>query len=255
MRQSLNRYPQLAEFFKPKAESFRVVDVNRAGSLERDTVIFSLGVGRARLGQSSHNLGLLSGAYGREGFVVGLTRARRATHLVSCVSPADMNAQKLHEGALDLYRLMLAYEEHQQQVAAQTPRADVLAANAWLDTEDEPTDPPTEDWLLNDAAARLRERGVRVRPGEGEIAFIAFAPQQPDNAGQEQESTQRMPLMVGSDVLVDYAAESVREHTRLVPERLSRTGWNYVTLNTLEVFADPEGVVARILRYVGAPAD
>ena len=64
-----------------------------------------------------------------------------------------------------------------------------------------------------------------------------------------------MPLMVGSDVLFDYTIESVREHTRLVPERLSRTGWNYVTLNTLEVFADPEAVVARILRYLGIYAD
>lgn len=255
VRQALNTYPQLAEFFKPGTESFRVVDVNRAGSLERDTVIFSLGVGRARLGQSSHNLGLLSGPHGREGFVVGLTRARRATHIVSCVSPTDMNAQKLHEGALDLYRLMLAYEENQQQIAAQTPREDVLASNAWLETEDEPTDPVTQDWLLNDAVARLRERGVRVRPGEDEIAFIALAPQQLIHTESEQESAQRMPLMVGSDVLFDYTIESVREHTRLVPERLSRMGWNYVTLNTLEVFADPEAVVARILRYLGIYAD
>ena len=135
-----------------------------------------------------------------------------------------MNAQKLHEGALDLYRLMLAYEENQQQIAAQTPREDVLASNAWLETEDEPTDPVTQDWLLNDAVARLRERGVRVRPGEDEIAFIALAPQQ----------------------LI---------HTESEQERLSRTGWNYVTLNTLEVFADPEAVVARILRYLGVYAD
>ncbi len=56
-------------------------------------------------------------------------------------------------------------------------------------------------------------------------------------------------------MLFDYTTESVREHTRLVPERLSRTGWNYVTLNTLEVFADPEAVVARILRYLGIYAD
>ena len=166
-----------------------------------------------------------------------------------------MNAQKLHEGALDLYRLMLAYEENQQQIAAQTPREDVLASNAWLETEDEPTDPVTQDWLLNDAVTRLRERGVRVRPGEDEIAFIALAPQQLIHTESEQESAQRMPLMVGSDVLFDYTTESVREHTRLVPERLSRTGWNYVTLNTLEVFADPEAVVARILRYLGIYAD
>ena len=94
-----------------------------------------------------------------------------------------------------------------------------------------------------------------MRPGEDEIAFIALAPQQLIHTKSEQESAQRMPLMVGSDVLFDYTTESVREHTRLVPERLSRTGWNYVTLNTLEVFADPEAVVARILRYLGIYAD
>ena len=108
-----------------------------------------------------------------------------------------MNAQKLHEGALDLYRLMLAYEENQQQIAAQTPREDVLASNAWLETEDEPTDPVTQDWLLNDAVARLRERGVRVRPGEDEIAFIALAPQQLIHTESEQESAQQMPAHGG----------------------------------------------------------
>ena len=46
-----------------------------------------------------------------------------------------------------------------------------------------------------------------------------------------------MPLMVGSDVLFDYTTESVREHTRLVPERLSRTGWNYVTPQHLGGFS------------------
>ena len=47
----------------------------------------------------------------------------------------------------------------------------------------------------------------------------------------------------------------MRERTRLLPERLSRTGWNYITLGTLEVFSDPDGVVARILHYLDMDED
>ena len=45
VRHALSLYPQLAPFFAAGEESFRVVDLTRAESLERDTVIFSLGVG------------------------------------------------------------------------------------------------------------------------------------------------------------------------------------------------------------------
>ncbi len=43
VRNALNKYPQLAPFFKPGKEPFRVVDFTRAEGMERDTMIFSLG--------------------------------------------------------------------------------------------------------------------------------------------------------------------------------------------------------------------
>ena len=64
-----------------------------------------------------------------------------------------------------------------------------------------------------------------------------------------------MPLVACSDASPRFASPSVRERTRLLPERLGLTGWNYLTLNTVEVFADPDAVVERIMRYVGMRED
>ena len=113
VRHALSLYPQLAPFFAAGEESFRVVDLTRAETLERDTVIFSLGVGRARLGQASYDLGQLSAEHGRQGFVVALTRARRALRIVSCIDPSELDPQKLHHGAVDFYHLLREHAERQ----------------------------------------------------------------------------------------------------------------------------------------------
>ena len=92
-------------------------------------MIFSLGVGRPRPDQRTpYTMGQLSEEHGREGLVTALTRARRATHIVSCVSPDALEPQKLEHGALDFYRLMRAPEappkrvDEQQQAARITEK-------------------------------------------------------------------------------------------------------------------------------------
>lgn len=268
VRHALNLYPQLAPFFAAGEESFRVVDLTRAETLERDTVIFSLGVGRARLGQASYDLGQLSTEHGRQGFVVALTRARRALRIVSCIDPTELDPQKLHHGAVDFYHLLREHAERQarEEAEAKAQRVpETLPRNAFLATDEQET-PDLGDWLLNDLVARLQARGVRVTQGEGDIALIAHAPEkivaEPVPAlgvapvvSSGPSAPAAMPLVACSDGEQNYARASVRERTRLLPERLSRTGWNYITLGTLEVFSDPDGVVARILHYLDMDED
>ena len=268
VRHALNLYPQLAPFFAAGEESFRVVDLTRAETLERDTVIFSLGVGRARLGQASYDLGQLSTEHGRQGFVVALTRARRALRIVSCIDPTELDPQKLHHGAVDFYHLLREHAERQarEEAEAKAQRVpETLPRNAFLATDEQET-PDLGDWLLNDLVARLQARGVRVTQGEGDIALIAHAPEklvaEPVPAlgvapvvSSGPSAPAAMPLVACSDGEQNYARASARERTRLLPERLSRTGWNYITLGTLEVFSDPDGVVARILHYLDMDED
>ena len=268
VRHALNLYPQLAPFFAAGEESFRVVDLTRAETLERDTVIFSLGVGRARLGQASYDLGQLSAEHGRQGFVVALTRARRALRIVSCIDPTELDPQKLHHGAVDFYHLLREHAERQarEEAEAKAQRVpETLPRNAFLATDEQET-PDLGDWLLNDLVARLQARGVRVTQGEGDIALIAHAPEklvaEPVPAlgvapvvSSGPSAPAAMPLVACSDGEQNYARASARERTRLLPERLSRTGWNYITLGTLEVFSDPDGVVARILHYLDMDED
>ena len=249
IRRSLAQYPQLAGFFQPGDEPFRVVDLSRADSVERDTVIFSLGVAGSRWGQASYELGQLSEERGREGFVRAMTRARRATHVVSCINPADLDESKLHYGAVDFYRLLTAFE--QQQRAKEAENLDALTPatlppNAFLNTVEQSV-PDLGNWLLNDLAARLASDSIEVSLGSGDIALIAHAPA----SVQSENPAETMPLVACSDAEENYAAASVRERTRLLPERLSRTGWNYLTLGTLEVFSDPQSVQARIRKYLG----
>jgi very-short-patch-repair endonuclease len=60
-------------------------------------------------------------------------------------------------------------------------------------------------------------------------------------------------VAVESDGSPSASALSVRERSRLRPQQLERTGWNYLTLWTIEVFSDPDTVAELIRRYLGLP--
>lgn len=264
VRRALAQYPQAADFFKPGKEPFRVVDISRADGIERDVIMFSLGVGHARHKAPVHQLGQLSEPNGRNRFVLAMTRARHETRIMTCLELDDMDPALMQHGALDMYKLLQKYERQQavdteMQLNAQI--TDKLPANEFLLNEDiEATD--MGDWLLNDLVRRLKERGATVHTSyNGEISLIATADSESLSAGAVQspraratsqnQKTLRLPLALSSDGADNWAELSVRERTRLLPERLGRTGWNYLTLWTIEVFSDPEAVVNRMSTYLG----
>lgn len=263
VRDLLIQYPQFASFFAPGEEPFRVVDLTRAVDIERDVIIFALGAGKTSRG-ASHHFGALSERGGRQKFVLALTRARHLTRMLTCLTPEDLDPQRLEQGAFDIYRLLLAYRKDRDAKAAQAltaPITDKLPVNEFLRHDDlDAID--MGDWLLSDLVRRLGAQGVTLHEVDNNVmslvltgdneSLVAGAVASPRARKQTGEvTTRRVPLAVISDGTDAYAKMSVRERTRLLPELLARTGWNHMTGWTIEVFTDPETVVKRMSRYVG----
>ena len=76
-------------------------------------MIFSLGVGRAAWARRVRFGSSCLPSTGRQGFVIALTRARRALRIVSCIDPSELDPQKLHHGAVDFYHLLREHAERQ----------------------------------------------------------------------------------------------------------------------------------------------
>ncbi|GGH60186.1 DEAD/DEAH box helicase [Rothia aerolata] len=265
VRNLLPQYPQIAPFFSGSArEPFRVVDLSRASGLERDVIIFSLGTGKGRQGMVNHSMGQLSEEHGREYFVLGMTRARHLTRFMACVQPDDLDPNLLENGALDIYRLLREHESYQQRKYAEQSSVlnETMPANEFLEnTEVAAVD--MGDWLLNDMVARLNERGIHLRAHDNEeISLIASSENQSLMAGSTPSPRLRkmgtggstelnFPLAATSDGSPAFTGLSVRERTRLIPDYLARTGWNYMTLWTIEVFSNPEAVADRMALFLG----
>ncbi|QRZ62140.1 DNA helicase [Rothia sp. ZJ932] len=264
VRRALESYPQAAGFFAPGKEPFRVVNVARAETIERDVVFVALGFGRAPHKPEVHSLGEFSEAHGGKHFVTAMTRARHETRIITSLSLDDMNPALLKGGALDIYRLIQEYSRQQEadtEMAFGAQITDKLPANEFL-TNDAIEATDMGDWLLNDLVRRLKERGARVHSSENnDISLVVTAEGESLSAGAMRSpraramlhdgASMRIPLAVSSDGADSWADLSVRERTRLLPERLARTGWNYLTLWTIEVFSDPEAVVERMSTYLG----
>lgn len=336
----LGQRPELAEFFRPGPESFRVVDLHRAVGLQRDTVIFSVGFGRTDHDRVLPYLGQLSDRDGRRGFVLGMTRSRLNTIVVSSIRPEELEPSSLHNGARDLHRLLLRIEkaghirigaadepllaqkdERQEDLqdaagtseagdaGAEAPEAEaahespepVEAAErpeaqdrpkrphlslvgaqepARAEQDDEPAAEPAtqpilvhdpmeladaavhEDALVQDLSRRLVQRGAAVRHHhEDAIDLIAWSETAESLSagavvGQRSSGDPvRIPVAVVSDGTEQVARMSVRERSRLRPQQLERSGWNHLTLWTIEVFTQPDAVAGLICRYLGLPAD
>lgn len=366
----ISRRPEIAEFFRPGAESFRVVDLHRAVGLQRDTIIFSVGFGRTDHDRVLPYLGQLSERDGRRGFVLGFTRARHRTVLVSSVRPGDVEPSALQNGARDLHRLLrrveaaghvrvpvtdeplLAGGEQETPAASdaqETPAApdalktpvhpvapvgDAGSSEPGADAADTPADLPSEsapgprtpdgrprlsvvrdldgdgdgdhgtagrgadghgregdertgshratpgatgrgpvlvhdpmeladaavheDALVQDLSRRLVARGAAVRHHHDDVIdLVAWAETAESmSAGavidpRRSAGPVRIPVAVISDGTAAVARMSVRERSRLRPQQLERSGWNCLTLWSIEVFTEPDTVAELIRRYLG----
>lgn len=182
VRAVLPQRPELAEFFKAGTESFRVVDLRRAVGLQRDTVIFSLGFGRTDDGRVRPYFGELSERFGRQNFVLGLTRARHQTLVVSSVHPDDVEPHTLHQGARDFHRLLARLEElgNVQQPAQLDPL---------VPAQDESTVPEEAPETTTPEAAQQEAAGRDTTEPEVEVSDGASEAGEPTTGDTESESS------------------------------------------------------------------
>ena len=175
--------------------------------------------------------------------------------------------------------------EHRESGSAQGTlqrSADTRGASSFLSVEDPREDELAADWLLADLARRARRAGAQVQltsAVEGEwkhpvtevdavataetesLAAGAVASPRARTAGEGTRGAHRagqalrLPVAVLSDGTAAYRRMSVRERSRLRPERLERSGWNVVPAWTSDVFSDPQSVAARIMTCLGLEAD
>ncbi|WP_271394576.1 DNA helicase [Neomicrococcus lactis] len=225
IRIQLPNYRWASEFFKASEESFVVTSVQRAHSVERDAVIFALGYGRNTHGKALHQFGLLSEAQGDEYLVSALTRPRESLQLVSSLRKSDVEWDRL----------------------ASAPRFFLTLVDRLLDGESgfKGEGQAIEDPLVRDLKDRLEMLGARVQQSYRGVLDIAVASLDAEIAKGQH------PLAVISDGTKNYRELSVRERSRLRPQRLEAMGWRYVPLWTIDVFSDPSAVAQRLGEYLG----
>lgn len=274
VRYGLGRHPELAGFFRPGREPFRVLDLARAAGLRRDRVIFSLGVA-PEAGSRPEHFGQLAQEHGPQRFVMAVTAARFHTRIVTSFDVERLEASALRGGMPDLLELMRRVRRRREEEAERARETQgrpeegpAASSSAFLSVVDPREEEQAADWLLADLARRLRVGGaqVRVSPGE-EVDAVATSGRESLSAGAVPSPRQRtagqgtrgglraedlrFPVGLISDGTRDYAALSVRERSRLRPERMESTGWNPAPVWAVDVFADPQRVADRILGLLG----
>ncbi|MFJ7750436.1 DUF4011 domain-containing protein [Arthrobacter sp. NPDC097144] len=246
IRVQMANFPWASDFFTPGKESFRVVPVDRAAGLVRDSVIFSLGFGRTPHGRALHTFGPLSSSHGRGKFLTAMTRARSRLHVLTCFRPEDLDKTRLGYGALDFYELI---SRELDSSAASTARRGSAAADSASRRSDGAGGIMDEDALVADLVERLRARGAKVWDHyQGTIDIVATV----DRSNADGEPT--VPMAIESDGTEHYRTMSVRERSRLRPQLLERMGWRYMPLWTIEVFSDPSACADLVGRYLNLPA-
>lgn len=212
--------PDVASAFSRHHEPFVVTSAERLQGLRRDAVIFTLGYGRTPHGRPVHDFGPLATPAGARAVAAALLAGREWIRIVSALTAAELDAERLRNGSALLVRAMRALE---------APAS--AAATAGL------TDP-----LMADLAERLRVWGLSVvaSPAVG-VDLAVFPP----------EGSQARPVAVVSDAGDDYAAATVRTRSRITPTELHRRGWNPVQVWTIDVFSDPASVARNIAGSLG----
>lgn len=213
---ALAKRSDLGDFFvKAHAEPFTVLTLEQAQADSRDRVIFSVGFGLTPHGRLLSDLGSLSRPEGERHLAVAMTRARRSLDLVLSFSATDIDPDRQGPGARALAEMLAARDEATPDEA----RAE------------------SSDALLGDLASRLRKRGIAATLDyHGKLALAV--------------SYQGKAAVVETDRAVGQ--RSLRESLRQRPAVLRRLGWHYIRVHSFDLFANPQAVVERVARVLGA---
>ncbi|MFC5997903.1 DUF4011 domain-containing protein [Quadrisphaera sp. GCM10027208] len=234
LRADLPDHPDVARWLAAQTwEPFVVTDTDRCEDAVRDSVVLSVGFARTPHGRVLHRFGRLDADGGDRRLAVVASRARRHLTVVSCLTAADLDPDRLRTpGARGLRSLLEALE------ASEAPDDGAAAAGHRL------ADPLLADPLLADLADRLAARGHDARVGPGGVPDLVV-----DADGERPTAvvTDLHPADVPEEALSDAL---VVRHL-LLPDQLRRFGWRVVRVGAVGLFTDPEAQVDRVLGTEG----
>jgi len=194
---------------------------------ERATMIFSMAYGPDPSGRLHHHFGPLSQAGGERRLNVAVTRAREKVVVISSIRAADIDLSRCTaQGARDL-RDYLAYAEH-----------GTLPAVRGMTRPEPVPDPSVLERRLADA---LSARGwhVALHVGASRDYRVGVAIARRDVPGQ-------WLLGVELDGLFHRAAPAVLDRDVVRGHVLCSLGWEILRVSCIDMFRDPNAVVARV---------
>ncbi|WP_198020610.1 DUF4011 domain-containing protein [Pseudoglutamicibacter albus] len=260
---ALPHHPNAMPAFQRRYEPFIVTSADRVDGLRRDSVIFSLGFANSPQGRQPQHFGELNSRNGLRYVMTSVSAARSRLYLVCALSLEELEERMVvaHSGPLEdktparsgmelLTRLMRSVEEPRTyqllrpafKTATQT-ETPTLAASWEQHSADEAQG---QQWhvgaLMADLSQRLQAYDLIViqHPGFG-VDMAVYGPVWLKTA----------PLAISVDSSPEYAQQSVRSRTRIVPEALENRGWKPVQLWTIDVFKDPDAVARDIASQLG----
>jgi len=219
--------PDLAPLLdSSRPEPFFIKSLENVQGDERDTIVISVGYGRAADGALSMNFGPLNRDGGWRRLNVLITRAKWHTILVTSLRSQELDGvNPNNRGALAL-RNFIEYAERGE--ALPVPLATV-------------TDEETNDF--EDAVAEaLRERGLQIDQQVGASQYRI------DLAIRDPRDQRRWVLGVECDGATYHRARTARDRDELRSHVLRQHGWRLHRLWSTDWFRDRETTIAGVLR-------
>ncbi|WP_191090650.1 DUF4011 domain-containing protein [Niallia endozanthoxylica] len=200
---------QYGEFFdEEKEEAFFIKNLENSQGEERDTIIFSIGFGKAADGSIHYNFGPLTQAGGERRLNVAITRAKYEIKVVSSILDKDLEDKKLKSQGPILLKKYLSYAESKGQLVRASNH------NGSSSREDRLSS------LEQDILAELEGKGYKVIKKIGNSEFKV------DLAIVDPHDDQRILLGIMTDGEIYRRGKTVRDRERLRPNVLENLGWN-----------------------------
>jgi very-short-patch-repair endonuclease len=218
--------PDLDAFFSESGEEpFFVKNLERVQGDERDAIILTIGYGRTKTGNVSHNFGPINQEGGERRLNVAITRAKSRLTLVASFRKADLSPDSLTSRGAKLLAAYLAYAES-------------LGTDLGRDGAD-PAVPPNAFELDIQKALEAR-LGVPIAPQYGVGRFrLDLAVPHPSEPG-------RYVLAVECDGATYHSTPTARMRDRLRQRVLEDLGWTFCRIWSTDWFNDRERELQRV---------
>lgn len=217
----LQRNKALQKKLDEAEEPLFVKNLENVQGDERDIIIFSIGYGPDKNGNVSLNFGPLNQSGGERRLNVAVSRAREEMIVFSSLLPQHIPAEGISAKGVSSLRQFLTYA-----IVGNTPEMQSSATDREI--------------IIEDIAAKLREKGLEVVTKVGRSAFKI------DIAIVDKDNPDNYILGLILDGRDYNALPTVRDREITVPSVLQSLGWHLHRLWTIDWLENPESVLQSI---------